>query len=162
MFIILPEGPTAQAKTVGVHWRIITYFSHAFQKLGSKQQKNEDKSSFCFRFFFFYSFYLEDSWSQNIMKQKAKAYPNESSKTKGSMPVRLLSVSVQIWLQQTIQKIRVRLLSNQNAIIERKEDVRWSKETFSYWDNHLVFLQWKVNLQIVLLRSVSCVTLDIR
>jgi len=28
-----------------------------------------------------------------------ETYPNESSKTKGSIPARLLSVSVQIWLQ---------------------------------------------------------------
>jgi hypothetical protein len=30
---------------------------------------------------------------------KRRANPNESSKTKGSIPARLLSVSVQIWLQ---------------------------------------------------------------
>lgn len=29
-------------------------------------------------------------------------YPKESSNTKGSIPVRLLSVSVQIWLQQVM------------------------------------------------------------
>jgi hypothetical protein len=32
-------------------------------------------------------------------------YPNELSKTKGSIPERLLSVSVQIWLQMIILRL---------------------------------------------------------
>lgn len=41
---------------------------------------------------------------------KSNANPNESSKTNGSIPARLLSVSVHIWLQ-----IRVIVLINNNC-----------------------------------------------
>lgn len=39
-------------------------------------------------------------------RNKGKTYPKESSKTKGSMPARLLSVSVHIWLQQILGKFK--------------------------------------------------------
>lgn len=39
----------------------------------------------------------------NASQLKKITYPKESSKTKGSMPVRSLSVSVQIWLFQVYE-----------------------------------------------------------